>query len=254
HPLNVGGVGETGCLAANLLAKEADLVIGIGTRYTDFTTASKWIFQNPEVSYININVSNFDAYKLDAVQVVADAQEALTAIDSRLAQTGFSHGWGEKVAQAQSKLLKETQRVYNSVYSGSDYVPEIDDHMDRDAVWAEFNRLTDSFLTQCSVLGTLNEHLPKDAVIVAAAGSLPGDLQRMWRTKDDNSYHVEYGYSCMGYEVNASLGVKLAEPHREVYTLVGDGSFMMLHSELVTSIQEGAKINVILLDNMTNGC
>ncbi|WP_455814160.1 3D-(3,5/4)-trihydroxycyclohexane-1,2-dione acylhydrolase (decyclizing) [Pseudomonas graminis] len=254
HPLNVGGVGETGCLAANLLAKEADLVIGIGTRYTDFTTASKWIFQNDDVSYVNINVSNFDAYKLDAVQVVADAQEALTALDSRLAATGFSNGWGEKVSQAQSKLLKETQRVYSSVYSGTDYVPEIDDHMDREAVWAEFNRLTDSFLTQSSVLGTLNERLPKDSVIVAAAGSLPGDLQRMWRTKDYNSYHVEYGYSCMGYEVNASLGVKLAEPHREVYTMVGDGSFMMLHSELVTSIQEGAKINVILLDNMTNGC
>lgn len=254
HPLNVGGVGETGCLAANLLAKEADLVIGIGTRYTDFTTASKWIFQNEDVSYVNINVSNFDAYKLDAVQVVADAQEALTALDSRLAATGFSSGWGDKVSQAQSKLLKETQRVYSSVYSGTDYVPEIDDHMDREAVWGEFNRLTGSFLTQSSVLGTLNEHLPKDSVIVAAAGSLPGDLQRMWRTKDYNSYHVEYGYSCMGYEVNASLGVKLAEPHREVYTMVGDGSFMMLHSELVTSIQEGAKINVILLDNMTNGC
>lgn len=254
HPLNVGGVGETGCLAANLLAKEADLVIGIGTRYTDFTTASKWIFQNPDVSYVNINVSNFDAYKLDAVQVVADAQEALTALDSRLAATGFNNGWGEKVSQAQSKLLKETQRVYSSVYSGTDYVPEIDDHMDREAVWAEFNRLTDSFLTQSSVLGTLNERLPKDSVIVAAAGSLPGDLQRMWRTKDYNSYHVEYGYSCMGYEVSASLGVKLAEPHREVFTMVGDGSFMMLHSELVTSIQEGAKINVILLDNMTNGC
>ncbi|MFK8256343.1 3D-(3,5/4)-trihydroxycyclohexane-1,2-dione acylhydrolase (decyclizing) [Erwinia sp. AnSW2-5] len=254
HPLNVGGVGETGCLAANLLAKEADLVIGIGTRYTDFTTASKWIFQNDDVSYVNINVSNFDAYKLDAVQVVADAQEALTALDSRLAATGFNNGWGEKVSQAQSKLLKETQRVYSSVYSGTDYVPEIDDHMDREAVWAEFNRLTDSFLTQSSVLGTLNERLPKDSVIVAAAGSLPGDLQRMWRTKDYNSYHVEYGYSCMGYEVSASLGVKLAEPHREVFTMVGDGSFMMLHSELVTSIQEGAKINVILLDNMTNGC
>jgi len=186
--------------------------------------------------------------------VVADAQEALTALDSRLVATGFSNGWGEKVSQAQSKLLKETQRVYSSVYSGTDYVPEIDDHMDREAVWAEFNRLTGSFLTQSSVLGTLNERLPKDSVIVAAAGSLPGDLQRMWRTKDYNSYHVEYGYSCMGYEVSASLGVKLAEPHREVFTMVGDGSFMMLHSELVTSIQEGAKINVILLDNMTNGC
>lgn len=254
HPLNVGGVGETGCLAANLLAKEADLVIGVGTRYTDFTTASKWIFQNPDVSYLNINVSSFDAYKLDGVQVVADAREALTALDNRLAAQGFNSGWGEKIGQAQSKLLKETQRVYQAVYSSDGFVPEIDDHLDREAVFAEFNRLTDSFLTQSSVLGTLNENLPKDAVIVAAAGSLPGDLQRVWRNKDYNSYHVEYGYSCMGYEVNASLGVKLAEPHREVYTLVGDGAFMMLHSELVTSVQENAKINVVLFDNMTNGC
>ncbi|KAB8312438.1 3D-(3,5/4)-trihydroxycyclohexane-1,2-dione acylhydrolase (decyclizing) [Erwinia endophytica] len=254
HPLNVGGVGETGCLAANLLAKEADLVIGVGTRYTDFTTSSKWIFHNPDVSYININISNFDAYKLDAVQVVADAREALTTLNKRLAVQGFTSGWGEQVTQAQSRLLKETQRVYQAVYSHDGFVPEIDDHLDRDAVYAEFNRLTHSFLTQSSVLGTLNEHLPKDSVIVAAAGSLPGDLQRVWRTKDYNSYHVEYGYSCMGYEVGASLGVKLAEPQREVYTLVGDGSFMMLHSELVTSIQENARINVILFDNMTNGC
>jgi len=254
HPLNVGGVGETGCLAANLLAKEADLVIGVGTRYTDFTTASKWIFQNPEVSFLNINVSNFDSYKLDGVQLVADAREALTALDGRLAAQGFTSGWGEQVSQAQSKSLKETQRVYQVEYSGADFIPEIADGIDREALFAEFNRLTNSFLTQSSVLGTLNEQLPKNAVIVAAAGSLPGDLQRVWRTKDYNSYHVEYGYSCMGYEVNASLGVKLAEPHREVYTLVGDGSFMMLHSELVTSIQEGAKINVVLFDNMTNGC
>ena len=220
HPLNVGGVGETGCLAANLLAKEADLVIGIGTRYTDFTTASKWIFQNPEVSYLNLNVSN----------------------------------WGGQIDQAQSKLLKETQRVYAATYNTDDFIPEIADHIDREALFAEFERLTQSVLTQSSVLGTLNEQLPKDAVIVAAAGSLPGDLQRVWRTKDYNSYHVEYGYSCMGYEVNAALGVKLAQPQREVYVMVGDGSFMMLHSELVTSIQEGAKINVVLLDNMTNGC
>lgn len=252
HPLNVGGVGETGCLAANLLAKEADLVIGIGTRYTDFTTSSKWIFQNPDIRFININVSNFDAYKLDAVQVVADAREALNALNSRV--ESIHNGWGDQVNQAQSKLLKETQRVYSAVYHDENFVPEIDDRADRDALFAEFNRLTGSLLTQSSVLGTLNEHLPKDSVIVAAAGSLPGDLQRMWRTKDYNSYHVEYGYSCMGYEVNASLGVKLAEPHREVYTLVGDGSFQMLHSELITSIQEGAKINVVLLDNMANGC
>ncbi|ORM73470.1 3D-(3,5/4)-trihydroxycyclohexane-1,2-dione acylhydrolase (decyclizing) [Pantoea wallisii] len=252
HPLNVGGVGETGCLAANLLAKEADLVIGIGTRYTDFTTASKWIFQHPDIRYLNINVNNFDSYKLDGVQLLADAREGLTALEKGL--QGFENHWGDQINQAQSKLLKETQRVYAATFNTDDFIPEIADHIDREALFAEFERLTQSVLTQSSVLGTLNEQLPKDAVIVAAAGSLPGDLQRVWRTKDYNAYHVEYGYSCMGYEVNAALGVKLAQPHREVYAMVGDGSFMMLHSELVTSIQEGAKINVILLDNMTNGC
>ena len=254
HPLNVGGVGETGCLAANLLAKEADSVIGVGTRYTDFTTASKWIFQHPDVSFLNINISNFDAYKLDGVQLVADAREALTALDARLTAQGFRSEWGAQIEQAQSRLLKETQRVYRAAYSEENFVPEIDDSIDREALFAEFNRLTGSFLTQSSVLGALNEQLPEDAVIVAAAGSLPGDLQRVWRTKAHNGYHVEYGYSCMGYEINAALGVKLAEPQREVYALVGDGSFMMLHSELVTSIQEKAKINVVLFDNMTNGC
>ncbi|WP_313382645.1 3D-(3,5/4)-trihydroxycyclohexane-1,2-dione acylhydrolase (decyclizing) [Pantoea sp.] len=254
HPLNVGGVGETGCLAANLLAKEADLVIGVGTRYTDFTTASKWIFQHPEVSFLNVNVSNFDSYKLDGVQLLADAREALVALEAGLADKNYSNDWGDQIAQAQSKLLKETQRVYQVEYSGDGFIPEIADHLDRDAVFAEFNRLTQSVLTQSRVLGTLNEQLPKDAVIVAAAGSLPGDLQRVWRTRDYNSYHVEYGYSCMGYEVNAALGAKLAQPHREVYALLGDGSFMMLHSELVTSIQERAKINIVLFDNMTNGC
>lgn len=254
HPLNVGGVGETGSLAANLLAKEADLVIGVGTRYTDFTTASKWIFQHSEVSYLNINVSNFDCYKLDGVQLLADAREALAALDGRLAAQRYNSDWDQQIEQAQSKLLKETQRVWQAEYSGAEFIPEIDDHLDREAVYAEFNRLTQSFLTQSSVLGVLNNHLPEDAVIVAAAGSLPGDLQRVWRTRDYNSYHVEYGYSCMGYEVNAALGAKLAQPQREVYALLGDGSFMMLHSELITSIQEGAKINVVLLDNMTNGC
>nr|WP_154324395.1 3D-(3,5/4)-trihydroxycyclohexane-1,2-dione acylhydrolase (decyclizing) [Pantoea sp. 201603H] len=254
HPLNVGGVGETGCLAANLLAQESDLVIGVGTRYSDFTTSSKWIFQHPDVSFLNINVSPFDACKLDGVQLVADAREALTALNERLVETEFTNGWGQQIERAKSQLHHEIERVYKVEYSATDFTPEIADRCDSAALFAEFNRLTDSFLTQSSVLGMLNDNLPKNAVIVAAAGSLPGDLQRVWRTKDYNSYHLEYGYSCMGYEVGASLGVKLAEPHREVYTLVGDGAFMMLHSELVTSIQEGAKINVVLFDNMTNGC
>ncbi len=254
HPFNVGGVGETGCLAANLLAKEADLVIGVGTRFTDFTTASKWIFQHPSVRFLNINVSNFDAWKLDGIPLLSDAREALTALDAALSHKGWLAGWGEQIACVQDSQMKETQRVYQATWQEKGFIPEIDDHLDRESVYREFRQLTDSTLTQSSVLGVLNERLPENAVIVAAAGSLPGDLQRVWRTRSTNAYHVEYGYSCMGYEVNAALGVKLAEPQRDVYALVGDGAFMMLHSELVTSMQEGAKINVVLLDNMTNGC
>ncbi len=254
HPLNVGGVGETGCLAANLLAKEADLVIGVGTRFSDFTTASKWIFQHSEVRFLNINVSNFDAWKLDGIAMLADAREAMTALDAALADSGWQAGWGAQIESVQSRQLKETQRVYQAVWQEKSFVPEIDDHLDRESVYREFRQITDSTLTQSSVLGVLNETLPAEAVIVAAAGSLPGDLQRVWRNRAENTYHVEYGYSCMGYEVNAALGVKLAQPQSEVYSLVGDGSFMMLHSELVTSLQERAKINVVLFDNMANGC
>lgn len=254
HPLNVGGVGETGCLAANLLAKEADLVIGIGTRFSDFTTSSKWIFQSPGVRFLNVNVSNFDAWKLDGIPMLADAREALSALSAALANESWQAGWGAQIASVQSRQMKETRRVYQAVWQETDFVPEIDDHIDRESVYREFRQITDSTLTQSSVLGLLNESLAADAVIVAAAGSLPGDLQRVWRNRAPNTYHVEYGYSCMGYEVNAALGVKLAQPQSEVYSLVGDGSFMMLHSELVTSLQERAKINVILLDNMANGC
>jgi 3D-(3,5/4)-trihydroxycyclohexane-1,2-dione acylhydrolase (decyclizing) len=254
HPLNVGGVGETGCLAANLLAKEADLVIGIGTRFSDFTTSSKWLFQHPGVRFLNVNVSNFDAWKLDGIPLLADAREALTSLDSALAGEGWQASWGAQIDSVQSRQLKETQRVYQAVWQEKAFVPEVDDALDRESVYREFRQITDSTLTQSSVLGVLNETLAADAVIVAAAGSLPGDLQRVWRNRAPNTYHVEYGYSCMGYEVNAALGVKLAQPQTEVYSLVGDGSFMMLHSELVTSLQERAKINVVLLDNMANGC
>ncbi|MCX8958178.1 3D-(3,5/4)-trihydroxycyclohexane-1,2-dione acylhydrolase (decyclizing) [Erwinia psidii] len=254
HPMNVGGVGETGCLAANLLAKEADLVIGIGTRFSDFTTSSKWIFQHPSVRFLNINVSNFDAGKLDGIPLLADAREALHSLATALAGDSWRAGWGDRISTLQGSQLKETQRVYQAVWQASNFVPEIDDHLDRTSVYREFRHITDSTLTQSSVLGVLNNTLAEDAIIVAAAGSLPGDLQRVWRNRASNTYHVEYGYSCMGYEVNGALGVKLAQPQSEVYALVGDGSFMMLHSELVTSLQEGAKINIVLFDNMTNGC
>lgn len=254
HVLNVGGVGETGCLAANLLAKEADLVIGVGTRYTDFTTSSKWIFQNPEVQYLNINVARFDAYKLDGVQLVADAQEALQKLTALLQPTGYQAQWGGRIAEVKALFAEELERVYQATYTGEDFVPEVDDRLDQQKVFAEFIKLTGSSLTQSRVLGILNETLDETDVIVGAAGSLPGDLQRTWQSKGTNTYHLEYGYSCMGYEVNAALGVKIAQPEREVYALLGDGSYMMLHSELVTSIQEHKKINIVLFDNMTNGC
>ena len=253
HELNVGGIGETGCLAANLLAKEADLIIGVGTRYTDFTTSSKWLYQHPEVEFLNLNVAAFDAGKLDGLAVVADAREALLALSEALAASDYRAGWGAQVGEARERYRQEVERVYAVGYTGADFVPEIDDDLPR-AVLEEFVRLTGSSLTQSQVLGRLNERLDDDAIIVAAAGSLPGDLQRAWQSKGVNTYHLEYGYSCMGYEINAALGVKLAEPEREVYALVGDGSYQMLHSELATSIQERRKINVVLLDNMTFGC
>lgn len=253
HELNVGGIGETGCLAANLLAKEADLIIGVGTRYTDFTTSSKWLYQHPEVEFLNLNVAAFDAGKLDGLAVVADAREALLALTEALGATDYRAGWGAQVGEARERYRQEVERVYAAGYTGTDFVPEIDDDLPR-AVLEEFVRLTGSSLTQSQVLGRLNARLDDDAIIVAAAGSLPGDLQRAWQSKGVNTYHLEYGYSCMGYEINAALGVKLAEPEREVYALVGDGSYQMLHSELATSIQERRKINVVLLDNMTFGC
>lgn len=253
HPLNMGGIGETGTVAANRLAKEADLIIGVGTRYSDFTTASKWLFQNPDVQFLNINVGAFDVQKLDGVQLLADAQFALQALSEVLQASDYRAAWGDAPRAARAELDAEVDRLYAVEYQSEGFVPEINDHM-APAVLRDFIELTGSCLTQSGVLGILNQSLPPDAVIVAAAGSLPGDLQRAWRSTGVDTYHVEYGYSCMGYEVNAALGVKLAVPHREVFALVGDGSYMMLHSELATSIQERRKINVVLLDNMTFGC
>ena len=256
HSFNVGGVGETGCLAANLLAKEADLIIGIGTRYTDFTTSSKWIFQNPEVKFLNINIARFDAYKLDGVQVVADAKETLEKLTALLSPTGYRYRaqWGNSISEAKAQFKQELQRIYHATYTEKDFIPEVNDALDREKVYEEFIKLTQSCLTQSRVLGIINETLGENDIIVGAAGSLPGDLQSAWQSKGENTYHLEYGYSCMGYEVNAALGAKLAQPEKEVYALLGDGSYMMLHSELVTSVQENKKINIVLFDNMTNGC
>lgn len=254
YELNMGGIGETGSLAANTIAKEADLIIGVGTRYTDFTTSSKWIFQNPGVSFLNINIAAFDAYKLDGVRVTADAKAALEDLTVELEKTGYKSSYTTEIKNAKDALNAEVDRVYSVEYNGEDFVPEVNDDLDQKAVFEEFKKITGSSLTQSRVLGVLNEMLTDKDIVVGASGSLPGDLQRVWRAKGANTYHMEYGYSCMGYEVNASLGVKIAEPDKEVYTLLGDGSYMMLHSELITSIQERKKINVVVFDNMTFGC
>ena len=255
HELNMGGVGETGGLAANTLAKDADVVIGVGTRYTDFTTSSKWIFQNPNVQYVNINVSRFHAYKLDGIQVVGDAGAALEMLDEALGKTGYhvSDAYAADIKAAKAAYTKEVERVFH-IQFGDNFVPEVNDDFDYKAAEKAYKEAVGETLPQTRVLGLLEEHTDPNGIIVGASGSLPGDLQRVWRPKTVGSYHVEYGFSCMGYEVNAALGVKLAEPEREVYALVGDYAYMMLHSELPTSIAEGKKINVILFDNMQGGC
>lgn len=256
HPLNMGGVGETGGLAANTLAKDADVVIGVGTRYTDFTTSSKWMFQNPNVKYVNINVSRFHAYKLDGIQVVGDAGAALEMLDEALGKTGYhvSDAYAAGIKAAKEAYIKEVDRVFHVRFTDKDYKPEVDDDFDFEAAVKNYKAAVGETLPQTRVLGMLEEYMDPNGIIVGASGSLPGDLQRVWRPKTVGSYHVEYGFSCMGYEVNAALGVKIAEPDREVYALVGDYAYMMLHSELPTSIAEGKKINVILFDNMQGGC
>jgi len=252
HPLNLGGIGGTGNLAANLIAKDADLVIGVGTRYTDFTTSSKWLFQNPDVDFVNINVAEFDAYKLDGVKVVADARAGLEALAEALDEIGYRSAYTTEIAEAKDKWARELDRLYSLQYTGLGFKPEVAGHMDE--ALEEYSRLTGTCLTQTRVLGLLEELLDDDAIVVGSSGSLPGDMQRLWRPRKPNTYHMEYGYSCMGYEITAALGVKLACPDKEVYSFVGDGSYMMLHSELVTSVQEGKKINVIVFDNNSFGC
>ncbi|KGM44574.1 3D-(3,5/4)-trihydroxycyclohexane-1,2-dione acylhydrolase (decyclizing) [Neobacillus niacini] len=247
HNLNLGGLGVTGNLAANTIAKEADLIIGVGTRFTDFTTASKQLFSNADV--LTINISEFHASKLEAVKVVADAKAGLEAISRQL--HGYKTSYQNEISEAKQAWLKELERLSDICY-GENFVPEIAGHLDEEL--AEYKKALGTELVQTSVIAKLNECLDDNAIIVGAAGSLPGDLQRMWMSKSTNSYHMEYGYSLMGYEIAGALGVKLAAPNQEVYAMTGDGSYLMLHSELVTSLQEGKKINVILFDNSGFGC
>ncbi|HHB2167393.1 3D-(3,5/4)-trihydroxycyclohexane-1,2-dione acylhydrolase (decyclizing) [Bacillus cereus] len=252
HPYNLGGIGVTGNIAANTIAKEADLVIGIGTRFTDFTTASKQLFQNEEVEFLNINISEFHANKLDALKVIADAKEALLTLIDELQVMDYRSSYTVEIADAKEAWETELSRLHNIRFTGQDFTPEVEGHFDEN-----LNEYVDALgtqLTQTAVIGQINTLLDEDAIIVGAAGSLPGDLQRMWASRKPNTYHMEYGYSCMGYEVAGALGAKIAEPSKEVYAMVGDGSYQMLHSELVTSLQENKKINVLLFDNSGFGC
>ena len=249
HPLNLGGLGVTGCSAANEIAKEADCVIGVGTRYTDFTTSSKWLFRE-DAKFVNINVSEFQAYKMDATPVIADARDALEKLETAL--TGYKTGYHGEIERAIGDWKKEYDRLAGIEF-GEGYVPEINDANAHSAF--DYAKDMDASLTQTRVLAAINRLIAPDASVIAAAGSLPGCMQRMWRAKTPDTYNMEYGYSCMGYEISGALGVKLAiGDEKEVYAMVGDGSFIMLHSELVTAIQEHKKINICLFDNESFGC
>ena len=248
HPLNLGGVGVTGCSAANEIAKDADVIIGVGTRYTDFTTSSKWLFRE-DAKFVNINVSEFQAYKLDAVPVIADAKAALPEIAKAL--SGYRSGYSGEIEAAIAKWNAEYDRL-SGIEFGENYAPEVQDANSGSAF--TFAKDMDACLTQTAALAAINRHIPKDACVIGAAGSLPGCMQRMWRAHTRDTYNMEYGYSCMGYEISGALGVKLAAGDREVYSMVGDGSFIMLHSELLTAVQEHKKVNICLFDNASYGC
>ncbi len=229
-PAAVGPVGVSGGLAANRLARDADVVIAVGTRLTDFPTASLTAFANPAATFIGLNVVEFDAAKLGALPLVADARVGLEAIAEALAERGYTvdGAYRERVAALRTEWIAETDRL----------------------------RALDGRrrLTQAQVIGIVNDTLGPDATVVCAAGSLPGDLLKLWRSVRPGSYHVEYGYSCMGYEIAGGLGARLADPDHEVVVIVGDGSYLMLASEITTAIQEGIRFTIVVLDNHGYGC
>ncbi len=223
HPQNIGAVGVTGTPGANVLAREADLIIAVGTRLSDFTTASKTAFQNPEARFININIAEFDAHKHAALPVVADARATLDEMRTALEGYRVEESYVAKVAELKRQWVTESERLFNLRHG-----PPI---------------------SQGEVIGIVNSFSKPEDVVVCAAGSLPGDLHKLWRTHQPGGFHLEYGYSCMGYEIAGGLGVKMADPTREVYVMVGDGSYLMMSSEIVTSLQEGYKLNIVLLNN-----
>ena len=224
HPQSVGAVGSTGSTAANALAAEADVVIGIGTRYSDFTSASRTAFNNPDVRFVNVNVASFDAVKQGGMSVVSDAREAIDALSDALSDYSVDTGYLTRTTE----LAKEWDDAVGAAY-------RIDDD--------------GGALNQSQVIGLANTLSDPRDVVVCAAGSMPGDLHKLWRTRDRKGYHVEYGYSCMGYEVAGGIGVKMASPDRDVFVMVGDGSYLMMATELVTAVQEGVKVILVLVQN-----
>jgi len=223
HPLQLGAIGVTGTSAANTIACEADLVIGIGTRYSDFTTASKTAFQDPEVRFVNVNVAGFDAAKHHALPLVGDARATLEELSAALAGYSVEPSYRQRAQSLHDAWESEVERIY-----GLRLQP---------------------LPSQGELIGAVNELGDPESVVVCAAGSLPGDLHKLWRARHPKQYHLEYGYSTMGYEIAGGLGVKMADPSREVYVLVGDGSYLMMSAEIVTSIQEGHKLTILLMDN-----
>jgi len=223
HPQQLGAMGVTGTPGANIAAREADLIIGIGTRYSDFTTASKTAFQNPSVRFININVSEFDAFKHAAVALIGDARVTIEELREAIGGFNIDDAYASEIAEFRAGWEMEVDRIY-AIRKG----PPV---------------------TQGEVIGILNNFIQHSDVMVCAAGSMPGDLHKLWRTHQPGGYHMEYGYSCMGYEIAGGLGIKMADPQRDVYVLVGDGSYLMMAQEIVTSLQEGYKLNIVLLDN-----
>lgn len=250
-PYNLGGLGVTGTLAANKAAQQSDLIIGIGTRYTDFATSSKTGFNFETAKFLNINVSRMQAYKLDAFQVVADAKTALEQLAPLL--EGYQTDYGNTILDLKEEWIKERDRLSKVTFHRQNFDPEVKGQFSQE-ILNEYADSLETELSQTAALITVNNAIDSDSIIVASSGSLPGDVQRVWNPEVPNTYHVEYGYSCMGYEISGALGVKLAAPDKEVYSLVGDGSFLMLHSELITAIQYGRKVNVILFDNAGFGC
>lgn len=223
HPLNLGAIGATGALAANRIARDADLVIGIGTRYSDFTTASKTAWQNPNVRFVNINVTEFDAGKHNGLAVVGDARETLAELAEQLAGYAVDPAYRAEAQRLHDEWDAEVQRIYDIRLS--------------------------PLPSQGELIGVINELSGPDAIMLNAAGSMPGDLHKLWRATHPKNFHLEYGNSCMGYEIAGGLGAKLAAPERDVFVIIGDGTWLMLSSELVTAVQLGVKLIVLLWDN-----